>query len=228
MLTNKVKAVPKVVRALTQPKIFCISVQRTGTTSVGEFFRQHNYRVATWGISRKNDWTVNWFKGDYEKIFDSLDFRTSQVFEDDPWFCLDFYKVLFHRFPNSKFVLVERDADKWFNSMLSHSNGKTLGNTHLHTIIYQRLSEFYETGLNETNLYSSKIDNLLPLNEAHRKHYTNIYNLRNREVKTFFELFGKDRLINVRLEDDDKWQKIGAFFNIKVAKDYEVHANKSK
>src|SRR5690554_5204013 len=112
--------------------------------------------------------------------------------------------------------------------MQRHSNEKTLGNTHRHAIIYQRLGEFYESGLNETNLYSSKIDNLLPLDETHRKHYTIIYNLRNREVKTFFDLFGKDRLINVRLEDEDKWQRIGAFFNIKVAKDYEVHANKSK
>src|SRR5690554_6122442 len=112
VLQKKIKKASKIIKAFSQPKIFCISVQRTGTTSVGQFFREHNYRVATWTISRRNDWTVKWFKGDYENIFNSFDFKTSQVFEDDPWFCLDFYKVLFHRFPNSKFVLVERDADK--------------------------------------------------------------------------------------------------------------------
>jgi hypothetical protein len=227
-LVKKIKVIPKIGKALTQPKIFCISVQRTGTTSVGRFFMEHNYRVATWSISRRNDWTVKWFKGDYEKIFNSFGFKTSQVFEDDPWFCLDFYKVLFHRYPNSKFILIERDADNWFNSMVNHSNGKTLGNTHRHSIIYQRLKEFYDSNFKENNFYSSKIDNKLSLDESHREHYTNIYNLRNHEVKIFFEQFGKDRLINVKLEDKEKWQKIGRFFNIKVTSDYEIHANKSK
>jgi hypothetical protein len=202
-------------------------VQRTGTTSVGQFFKDHDFRVATWRVSRKNDWTVRWFKGDYESIFNSFDFKTSQVFEDDPWFCLDFYKVLFHRFPNSKFVLVERDADQWFDSMVKHSDGKTLGNTHRHSVMYQRLNEFIEADFIEESQYTNKIDNLLPLNETHRVHYTSIYKLRNKEVKNFFEKFGKDRIVVVSLEDQEKWKKIGAFFNIQVADNYEVHANKS-
>lgn len=225
---EKIAMVPKMVKALSRPKIFCISFQRTGTTSVGQFFIEHNYRVATWSVSRRNDWTVKWFKGDYENIFNSFDFKTSQVFEDDPWFCLDFYKVLFHRFPDSKFILVERNADKWFDSMVSHSKGRALGNTHRHSVLYQRLNEFYNQKFEEPNLYSSIIDNKLPLNEEHREHYTNIYKLRNNEVKSFFEIFGSERLVNVKLEDNDKWQVIGNFFNIKVPDGFEVHANKSK
>ena len=37
-------------------KIFCISFQRTGTTSVGQFFKDHGYLVATNPVSRANDW----------------------------------------------------------------------------------------------------------------------------------------------------------------------------
>ena len=138
-MLSKIKAIPGVLRAISSPKIFCISVQRTGTTSVGQFFRDHNFRVATWNDSRKNNWTLNWIKGDHKRIFESRDFKLNQVFEDDPWWCLDFYKILFHRFPNAKFILIERDADRWFDSMVSHSNGKTLGNTHQHTLLYNRL-----------------------------------------------------------------------------------------
>ena len=66
----------------------------------------------------KDNWTNKWFEGDYDFIFDDYRFKLSQVFEDDPWWCSDFYKVLFHRFPRSKFILIERDADRWFDSMI--------------------------------------------------------------------------------------------------------------
>ncbi len=227
MLINKFKTFLKVIRAAISPKIFCISSQRTGTTSVGQFFNNHNYRVATYGISKKKKWTLKWFKGEYGNIFSSWTFKLHQVFEDDPWWCTDFYKVLFHRFPSSKFVLVTRNADDWFNSMVKHSSGKTLGITHIHANIYQRMEEFYKLNLEKSNSYTSKVDNLMELDESHRKHYTGLYELRILEIKRFFELFGKDRIVIVKLEDSQKWQKIGAFFNIEVATDYEVHANKS-
>jgi hypothetical protein len=111
--------------------------------------------------------------------------------------------------------------------MVKHSDGKTLGNTHRHSVMYQRLNEFIEADFIEESQYTNKIDNLLPLNETHRVHYTSIYKLRNKEVKNFFEKFGKDRIVVVSLEDQEKWKKIGAFFNIQVADNYEVHANKS-
>lgn len=209
-----------------KPKIFCISFQRTGTTSVGVFFHENNYRVATYAIARKNDWTLKWFKGDYESIFNSLDFKSSQVFEDDPWWCQDFYKILYHRFPRSKFILFERDADKWFDSMISHSGGKSLGNTYRHSRIYRRENEFYKLGLK--TLYSREIDNLLPLTEAERTHYTSLYILRNKEIKEFFKEHDNKRLFCCRLEDPDKWQKLGRYLNLKISSDYQVHANRSK
>jgi hypothetical protein len=34
-------------------------------------------------------------------------------------------------------------------------------------------------------------------------------------------------LFTCSLEDPDKWQKMGAFFNIKVPKDFEMHSNRT-
>ncbi len=209
-------------------KYFCISFQRTGTTSVGMFFEDHGFKVAKYGKSRKNKWTLSWIKGDYEKIFNSSDFRYFQVFEDDPWWCLDFYKVLFHKFPKSKFILLERDSDKWFDSMMSHSNGKTLGNTHTHSKIYRRELDNYKLNNNSKHIYNAEIDNLLPLTESDREHYKSIYNLRNREVIEFFDKFDEGRLFHYKLEYDDKWKKMGKFFNITVSESYECHVNKSR
>ena len=226
LFSRKIKKTISIVRGIGKPKIFCISFQRTGTTSTGEFFRRNGYSVAGYSQSRKNDWTLKWFSGNFEAIFNSLDFKTTQVFEDDPWWCLDFYKFLFHRFPTSTFVLMERDGDNWFDSMVSHSHGKSLGNAYRHSRIYRREKEFYD-GYYNGNKYSREVDNLMPLNESYRQHYKDIYELRNREVKEFFDSFGKERLYIGKLEDDEKWVKMGDFFDIKVDRHFDVHVNKS-
>ncbi len=208
-------------------KVFCISFQRTGTTSVGEFFLKHGFSVATWNVSVKNNWTKYWFEGDYESIFNSTDFKKNTVFEDNPWWCLDFYKILYHRFPKAKFILFTRDSNKWFDSMVSHSNGKTLGNTYVHCKIYDREQEFHHKFPNY--LYQNHtIDNLLEIIESNREHYIKLYENRNREVIAFFNRNNNSRLILLKLEDGDKWQKLGLFFKIKVEPLFSIHANASK
>lgn len=211
-----------------KPKIFCISFQRTGTTSVGEFFREHGYRVAGYEKERSLKWAALRLVGDYEAIFKSQVFLEHQVFEDNPWWEGDFYKVLYHRFPDAKFILLTRDADKWFDSMVNHSNGKTLGNTFRHAKNYGREKEFYEC-FSDLEYYKTmeKIDNLMLIEEKHRSHYKSVYNLRNKEVIEFFNAFSQDSLFVGELEDEQKWVKMGAFFKIEVGKGYNVHANKT-
>ena len=231
IIGNINRRVDKLLRRIlhnNKPKIFCISLQRTGTTSTGRFFKDHGYSVATYEVSKKNLWTTHYFKGDYEYIFSSKDFINLEVFEDDPWWLGNFYKVLYHRFPHSKFILLERDADKWFDSMMSHSHGMVLGNTHIHCSQYQRLDEFYQVfDHGYENFYTDVIDNALSLDEKHREHYTKFYKLRNKEVKLFFNYHDGRRLFTAHLEDDALWQKMGEFFDIDVRAEYNVHANKS-
>ena len=210
-------------------KIFCISFQRTGTTSVGEFFRIFGYASRGWPECEKNDWSQLWYDGDYESIFSSKDFLSGQVFEDSPWWHPEFYKVLFHRFPDSKFILLMRDPNKWFASMLSHSSGKIIGNDKRHCKIYRRELEFYS--LLESNSIAcpseSRHSKQISLNE-NEKHYKGIYKLHNREVVDFFERVSPNSLFTCRLEDPYKWQKLGQFFGINVPPYFEVHKNKSK
>jgi hypothetical protein len=211
-------------------KIFCISMQRNGTTSVGDFLADHGYRVARWGDSRSNRWTYKWHIGDYESIFKSLAFRSFQAFEDDPWWMPDFYRVLNHRFPNAKFILFYRDPDKWFDSMKKHSQGKTLGNTYRHCRVYRRMTEYYEKIDSDPNFcpaLNDEIDNLLTLDESIREHYKKIYFEYNREAIEFFKKHGPEKLFHARLEDESKWKDLGDFLGIKVKSDYNVHSNRS-
>jgi hypothetical protein len=65
-------------------KVFCISMQRTGTTSVGKFFRDFGFRWAGWPADEKNDWSMSCYEGDCEVIFRSEDFIKADAFEDSP------------------------------------------------------------------------------------------------------------------------------------------------
>ncbi len=217
-------------RIMVDMKVFCISYQRTGTTSVGRFLADHGLKVATYQVNRKNSWTESWFQGDFESIFQSEDFKLHDAFEDDPWWCLEFYKHLFHRFPHARFVHFQRDADRWFESMIRHSNGMTLGNTYLHSRLYQRENDFARLPKEqqELSIYSKKLDMLLPLSDEHRQQYISVYNARNNGILQFFRRFGPERLFHGRLEESDKWTRLGTFLGLTVSHAYDAHEHKAR
>lgn len=210
-------------------KIFCLSYQRTGTTSVGRFFKEHGYHVANYQVNRARGWSEAWFDGDFDRIFRDREFVSHQVFEDNPWFFPEFYKVLFNRFPDARFVLFERDPEDWFASMLRHSQGLSLGNSMRHAKVYRREWELYNfLEANNLSTNSTDVDNLLDMS-GKKDQYISQYTLHNHEVKRFFQQKGaQSRLFTCRLEDDEKWKKLGKFMGIKVASEYEVHMNESR
>jgi len=227
-LKRKVKMIINLPLVIGRQKIFCISMQRNGTTSVGNFLSEHGYRVARNGDSKYYKWTYKWHIGDFEGIFRSAAFRSFQAFEDDPWWMPDLYKILYHRFPKSRFILFYRDSDKWFDSMLSHSNGKTLGNTRRHCKVYNRMTEFYHKVDNDPSFKPTVNcwDSLMSL-EGMREHYKRVYDEYNREAIEFFQRYSPESLFVARLEDRDKWQKLARFLGFTVNEDYDMHAGKS-
>lgn len=209
-------------------RVFCLSMQRSGTTSVGDFFKHFKYPTSGYSTKRSSYWSKLWFQGDFESIFRSSEFLSYQVFEDNPWWYPEFYKVLYHRFPDAKFILLTRDQNDWFDSMKKHSKGKTLGNTEIHCKIYRRESDYKNlTKQNDHQQNSTAfIDNLLEL-EGHRAHYTAIYENRNREIIDFFNKNRPESLFHRSLYDAQKWPDLGNFIGIRVPTDFNVHSNKS-
>ena len=219
---GKSKDAPKTAR---DEKIFCISFQRTGTTSVGQFLKGLGYGVADWSVSHRNEWGRKWVEGQFDAITQSDDFRQHQAFEDGPWFAPEFYRFLYHRFPKSKFILFERDADAWFASMLSHSGGRSLGVTAVHAKIYRREAEYL--ALCAKSDTPEDVDmNGLDL-AGHEAHYTSLYRTRNDETRAFFKERDASRLYFSRLEDPGKWKGLATFLGHDPNVAQDVHMNKS-
>ena len=218
------------------PKIFCISMQRSGTTSVGRFFQDHGIPWAGWPADRDNNWSRAIHEGDFEAVFSSRDFKNARGFEDSPWFMPGLFKILYHRFPGSKFILLTRDPDAWFSSMLSHSEQTILGSHKIHASLYRREIEYYKL------LDGGDLDGLDPLPDSRNttkedrekmtlsgwdEHYKSLYQLYTREVKDFFSRNDPETLFHGSLEDPDKWVKIGSFLGINVNPAYDSHENRS-
>lgn len=230
-MKNLIKVPYSVLRSMihgNSEKVFCVSMQRTGTTSVGKFLRDFDYRWAGWPECAKNNWSVSWFSGDHESIFSSYDFKIANAFEDAPWWYPGFFKILFHRFPRSKFILFTRDPDEWFRSMVKHSKGNIVGGSRGHSKIYRRELEYFEL------LHSGRIDESVENQNFSEKtmklsgygeHYKEIFRLHSIEVQDFFHRYAPKSLHVGRLEDPDKWQKLGKFLGVEVPLGYTCHEN---
>ena len=211
------------------PKVFCISLQRTGTTSTGQFLKDHGYRCIGWGGDRDNKWSQSWLEGKYESIFSSLDFRLANAYEDSPWWMPKFYETLAQRFPDSKFILLDRDSEKWFKSMQTHSHGNIPGSLRVHCKAYKRdteLQSLIQTGsLSDGDLDRVDWNKPLKIEDKHKDHYIRCYENHSAAAKDYFSKQKENRFFYGKLEDPKVWKNMAAFFGFEVDDCYQAVKN---
>ena len=93
-----------------KPKVFCIGVHKTGTTSLELALKKLGYRV-TGSFGTKDPDIASKVHVMAYAIVDQFD-----AFEDNPWPLL--YQELDQRYPGSKFILTRRPAAAWIQSQL--------------------------------------------------------------------------------------------------------------
>lgn len=212
---NALKRHPRPERQDKSPagKIFCISMQRSGTTSVGDWLESHGLVRSGSPASGRLQWTRQWFAGDYEAIFSSPEFHRTDIFEDDPWWCPGFFKIVAERYPDAKFILLERDPDEWFDSLCHHSAGRNPGWTDVHARIYRREADLQHLLQQQPDLQPDSW-NLLSILD-HREHYKKVYQKHGEEVRAYFKP-QPHRLFTGNLHDPDVFAKICAFSGLRM------------
>jgi len=97
-----------------QAKVFGIGLHKTGTSTLGECLQILGYKVCPEEAAYATLEDV--VAKDYRACLELA--RDYDGFEDSPWNCRNFYKVLDEAFPGAKFILTTRDEDRWFQSFL--------------------------------------------------------------------------------------------------------------
>lgn len=200
-------------------KVFCLSMQRSGTTSVGDWLEFHGLRRAGSPTSVRLKWTKLWNEGDYDSIFASTEFQNAEILEDDPWWCPGFYNTLKEVFPEALFVLLTRDSNDWFTSLCHHSAGMNPGSTVLHARIYDREEDLRK--LKESNPHLDPTKGRLLSIKEHRQHYIRCYETHTQNVLAAFE-DTPERLFHARLEDPSCFEDLCDFIGVQRNPDIAI------
>ena len=99
--------------AVGKPKVFCIGLNKTGTTSLKKESGLQGYTV---GNQRQAELLFDdWVKRDFKRIIRYC--HTAEFFQDAPFSYPYTFIALDQAFPGSKFILTLRDnADEWYYS----------------------------------------------------------------------------------------------------------------
>ncbi len=106
-------------------KVFCIGANKTGTTSLLEFFKHHGYHCGNQAHGEMV-FIETYAKKDWQAI---IDFAESATFHQDlPFSAAHIYEALDAAFPDALFILSKRkSADEWYDS-LTRFHARKFGN----------------------------------------------------------------------------------------------------
>lgn len=100
-----------------KPKVFCIGLNKTGTTTIEKVLNDFGYKMGDQSVGELlfNDWFIRDFKSIIELS------KTADAFQDAPFSFPFTYIALDQYFPKAKFILTIRDTDdQWYNSLIGH------------------------------------------------------------------------------------------------------------
>jgi hypothetical protein len=197
-------------------KVFGIGFQKTGTTSLHHFLRRLGYSSIHWPHVVAG---INYEKlcipavQDRRQVVGLLSplFEGFDAFTDVPFPGL--YRELFEIMPDSRFILVERDPDQWWESLSRHWRL---------TASRARRLDPYEYLV--YNLYSSK--ELECVMQEDREMMKEIFQAHSDSVRSFFHSQG-GRVLAVNLEDPEKGERISRFLGTAKHHRYPVITRRS-
>jgi hypothetical protein len=181
---------------MLRQKVFCVGFQKTGTTSLGMALSYLGYQVCGYypfrDLARPGQFDENLFK---RRLFEMAE--THDAFKDTPWPV--FYKELDERYPNSKFILIVRDTEKWIRSATQDFQD------------YENAIHNYIYGV--------------PYPVGNEEIFINRYERHNREVQDYFS-DRPDDLITLNLDKGEvNWNNICGFLGYHIPDKDWPHAN---
>jgi hypothetical protein len=170
-------------------KVFCIGMNKTGTTSLEKFMELHGYGC---GDQVSGELLLTDFaSGNFQAIIDFC--QTADFFQDLPFSAPNCYKVLRVNYPDAKYILTVRDsAETWYNSLVRFHEkvfGHPLTKELLMSVKYR-----YEGFAWRTNraMYQSPEED--PYN---RESLIGTYNTHHSDILNAFENHGNLLVLNV-------------------------------
>jgi hypothetical protein len=173
------------IQAEQQVKVFCIGLNKTGTTSIGDALKILGFNRFGWRPAASAQLVNHWHEGRFEPFLSIID--NHDAFEDLPWPLV--FKEIEERYPNAKFILTVRSSESvWLKSIQKHLHRGSAWVGHF--LIYGSYDP-----VKDERLYIEK----------YRRH--------NEEVREYFAS-KPGKLIEMCFENGDDWDKLCGFLGI--------------
>lgn len=172
-------------------KVFGLGFHKTGTSTLATALHKLGYKVC----GQQNAIAKDLVNGNIDVFIDIA--NQYDAFEDDPWHLL--YKEMDEAFPNSKFILTNRDVDAWYKSCLNH---------------------FYE---DTTLIRDFMYGNGAPKDNETK--FKKVYLNHQEQVKNYFKDRPNDFLI-IDFTKGEGWEKLCPFLGVDIPNESIPHANK--
>ncbi|WP_273150351.1 sulfotransferase [Methylophaga thiooxydans] len=188
-------------------KIFCIGLNKTGTTSVKKAFKDLGFVVGDQGVA--TELLQFWIKRDFRPIVKYC--RTAEAFQDSPFSYPYTYVALDQAFPGSKFILTIRDnPEQWYNS-ITKFHGKRWANGRIPT------KSDLKRAIRETKGRPWVVNRALfdtPEDDPYRKaELLQFYNRHIEDVTRYFKSRPNDLLV-INLSEEGAYQKFIEFLGV--------------
>ncbi len=198
-------------------KIFGIGANKTGTTTLEGILRLYGFDVAN---QQRQEilLTKQTLRGNYEPFKRFVE--AHDAFQDQPFSRVNVYIAADCLFPNSKFILTERDPELWFDSVCRHVKRGT-GLADLTSLTPDDLMKFTylypgyrKEGFEQLYVTFEEGEPKLRLDLIFDRDYQiEAYKRRNEEIKRYF--YGRpESLLCIDFAQEQATDRICAFLNI--------------
>ena len=206
------------VPSVSRQKVFCVGLNKTGTTSLERLFIDLGYRVGSQRLG-ENLLDRAYCSGEWKPIVRFC--RTAEFFQDVPFSAPETFKVCDAHFPGSKFILTVRpSADEWwhslvrFHSKLVRSYGAPSRESGVPTTADVKRVKYVRPGWVLDTIkcvWGTDEDDLYNYDQLTRRYLKHI-----EDVRTHFRE-RPDDLLEIDLSRDDSWTKFCSFMDLPEA-----------
>ncbi len=227
----KTKILP-IKKTLRSEKVFCVGYNKTGTTTVELLLKHYGYILPD-QAAQERALSTAFLKADFSNF---VNFASDyDAFQDMPFSQGDTYIAAAALFPESKFILTERDSDAWFSSMTSF-HMKVFGLASVSKLteqdVLERFDYLYPGYVHEVKKYflTNFVGDVATVRWDllyDKAYYVEEYLARNNRIKKFFQNC-PERLLIIDVTAESNTKKICQFLNISSEQIIDMpHANKT-
>ena len=223
---------PQVIANKNFNKVFCIGYNKTGTTTLETVLRLYGYIMPN-QQQQEIRLSKSTFRTDYSELAQFC--NNYDAFQDMPFSQDLTYVAADAIFPNSKFILTERPAESWYNSLYEFHK-KRLNVSNLSEVtekdIIDKLTYLYPgyAHSNTERMLSSFKDDSRTVRWDKLYDfdwYTDMYQRRNEEIKRYF-MQAPNKLLVIDITKEETTKRICEFLNIPTEFAIDMpHSNKT-